>query len=395
MSSTENTPKLVLDDFSEMEKTAAPALTLTPEAAGTSVAVAEEPRPLDLERNLTEEEKATVRSFATQIDIANSTQILQYGVVAQKKMLGFSESALANVRTKDLNEVGDMVGSLVSELRGFNVDEEPKGFFGFFKKNVNKIQVFKAKYDSVEKNIDKIVDSLEGHKMVLLKDVAMLDKMYEMNLAYYKELTMYILAGREKLAEVLNTELPAMQQKARESGRPEDAQAVGDLNERCNRFDKKLHDLELTRNICMQMGPQIRLVQANDSVMIEKIQSSIVNTIPLWKNQMVLTLGLSHSAMAIQAQRAVTDITNDLLRKNADTLKTSSIEAAKESERGIVDIETLKHTNQALIETLDEVLHIQQEGREKRRAAEHELAKIESELKAKLLEARDAPRAPG
>jgi len=320
--------------------------------------------------------------------------MLQYGSAAQKKMLGFSESALAGVRTKDMDQVGQMVGSLVAQLKGFNADEEAKGFLGIFKKNTNKLQQFKIKYDSVEKNVDKIVGSLEGHKMVLLKDVAMLDKMYEMNLAYYKELTMYILAGREKLTQVLNDELPALQEKAHATGKPEDAQSANDLADRCNRFDKKLHDLELTRNICIQMGPQIRLVQANDSVMIEKIQSSISNTIPLWKNQMVLSLGLAHSAQAIQAQRAVTDITNDLLKKNADLLKTGTIEAAKESERGIVDIETLKHTNQSLIETLDEVLHIQQDGRDKRRAAEHELAKIESELKTKLLEIRDVSRNP-
>ncbi|MDR2881838.1 MAG: toxic anion resistance protein, partial [Azoarcus sp.] len=393
MSSNETTtPKLILDGFSELEDLTAPALTLAPESvdvAGTEVAIVEELKPLDLEGSLTEEEKTAVRSFATQIDITNSTQMLQYGVAAQKKMLGFSESALANVRTKDMDEVGGMITGLVSQLQGFSVNEEPRGFFGLFKKNVNKLQQFKTKYDTVEKNVDKIVGSLENHKMVLLKDVAMLDKMYEMNLSYYKELTMYILAGREKLANVLDAELPALQEKARNTGRPEDAQAANDLSERCNRFDKKLHDLELTRNICIQMAPQIRLVQANDSVMIEKIQSSIVNTIPLWKNQMVLALGLAHSAQAIQAQRAVTDITNELLRKNADTLKTSSIEAAKESERAIVDIETLKYTNQSLIETLDEVLHIQQDGRDKRRAAEHELAKIETELKAKLLEVRD------
>lgn len=394
MSSNENTtPTLVLDDFSDMEKLAAPVLTLTPES--TSIAPMKESKPLDLEGSLTEEEKTTVRNFVSQIDITNSTQMLQYGVAAQKKMLGFSESALANVRTKDMDEVGSMIGNLVSQLQGFSVDDEPKGFFSFFKKNVNKVQQFKIKYDSVEKNIDRIVDSLESHKMVLLKDVAMLDKMYEMNLSYYKELSMYILAGREKLSSVLDTELPALREKARDTGKPEDAQAANDLSERCNRFDKKLHDLELTRNICIQMSPQIRLVQANDAIMIEKIQSSVVNTIPLWKNQMVLALGLAHSAQAIQAQRAVTDITNDLLRKNADTLKTSSIEAAKESERAIVDIETLKHTNQSLIETLDEVLHIQQEGRDKRRAAEHELAKIESDLKTKLLEMRDVSQKPG
>jgi uncharacterized protein YaaN involved in tellurite resistance len=399
MSSNESaTPRLVLNGFSELENLATPTLILTPERVpdleNTAIVVAEELKPLDLEGSLTEEEKASVRNFVAQIDIANSTQMLQYGVAAQKKMLGFSESALVNVRTKDMDEVGGMIGSLVSQLQGFDANEEPKGFLGFFKKNVNKLQHLKVKYDSVEKNVDKIVGSLEGHKMALLKDVAMLDKMYEMNLVYYKELTMYILAGREKLTEILGIELPALQEKARNTGKPEDAQAANDLSERCNRFDKKLYDLELTRNICIQMAPQIRLVQANDSVMIEKIQSSIVNTIPLWKNQMVLSLGLAHSAQAIQAQRAVTNVTNELLRKNADTLKTSSVEVAKESERGIVDIETLKYTNQSLIETLDEVLHIQQEGRDKRRVAEHELAKIESELKAKLLEVRDVSRKP-
>ncbi|MCL2055906.1 MAG: toxic anion resistance protein [Oscillospiraceae bacterium] len=383
-------PKLTLDDFSEVEALAAPVLTLSEESEESAASAA--PRPLDMEASLNEEEKAQVRSFISQIDISNSTQMLQYGSGAQKKMLGFSESALAGVRTKDMDEVGQMVGSLVSQLRGFNADEEAKGFMGIFKKNTNKLQQFKIKYDSVEKNVDKITGSLEGHKMVLLKDVAMLDRMYDMNLAYYKELTMYILAGREKLTDVLNTELPALQDRARTTGKPEDAQAANDLADRCNRFDKKLHDLELTRNICIQMGPQIRLVQANDSVMIEKIQSSIANTIPLWKNQMVLSLGLAHSAQAIRAQRAVTDITNDLLKKNADLLKTGTVEAARESERGIVDIETLRHTNQSLIETLDEVLSIQQDGRDKRRAAEHELVKIETELKTKLLEIRDVSR---
>ncbi|MDL2233206.1 toxic anion resistance protein [Ruminococcaceae bacterium OttesenSCG-928-L11] len=388
MEETKTTPKLVLDDFSEIEELAAPNLTLTPEGE-LSV---EPPKPLDLESSLTDEEKKVVSDFAKQIDLNNSTQMLQYGSAAQKKMLGFSESALANVRTKDMDAVGGMISSLVSELRGFNVEEETKGMFGLFKKNVNKVNQVRVRYDSVAKNVDRIVDSLEGHKIVLLKDVAMLDKMYEMNLAYYKELTMYILAGRQKLSDMLNTELPALQTHAKTTGKPEDAQAANDLAERCNRFDKKLHDLELTRNICIQMGPQIRLVQANDSVMIEKIQSSISNTIPLWKNQMVLSLGLAHSERAIQAQRQVTDITNELLRKNADILKTSTVEAARESERGIVDIETLKHTNQSLIETLDEVLRIQQEGRDKRRTAEGELQRIEEELKSKLLEIRDINR---
>ena len=389
-----NNPELVLDtDFKEVEDIlSGPSLTLTPETVedlSMHLRAAEAPKPLDVENSLTDEEKQIVRDFATQIDIANSTQMLQYGAAAQKKMLGFSESALNSVRTKDMDTVGDMIGGLVSQLKGFDAEEESKGILGMFKKNTNKLAMMKVKYDSVEKNVDRIVDSLETHKIVLLKDVATLDKMYDMNLAYYKELTMYILAGKEKLAGLLGEDLPAMQEKARTTGRPEDAQAANDLGERCNRFEKKLHDLELTRNICIQMGPQIRLVQANDSVMIEKIQSSIVNTIPLWKNQMVLSLGLAHSERAILAQRQVTDLTNELLRKNADILKTSTISAARESERGVVDIETLRHTNQSLIETLDEVLHIQQEGRQKRREAEGELQKIESELKVKLLEIRD------
>lgn len=397
MEQNQTVPKLTLDDFSEIadlaENTKAPSLTLDPDPEDR-LPVPESPKPLDLESSLTTEEKNAVREFSRQIDISNSTQMLQYGAAAQKKMLGFSESALSSVRTKDMDEVGQMITGLVSELRGFNAEEETKSFLGLFKKGGNKLNQLKIRYDTVEKNVDKIVDTLEGHKMILLKDVAMLDKMYEMNLSYYKELTMYILAGRQRLSEMLEVDLIAMQDKARQTGRPEDAQAANDFADRLNRFDKKLHDLELTRNICIQMGPQIRLVQANDSVMIEKIQSSIVNTIPLWKNQMVLSLGLAHSAKAIQAQKQVTDITNELLRKNADILKTSTIEAAKESERSIVDIETLKHTNQSLIETLDEVLRIQQDGRQKRRDAEGELQKIETELKNRLLEIRDASRNP-
>ena len=394
MESKNTVPKLVLDDFAEVENTAEstiPELVIeadygdvVPDANANAIG------PIDKADGLTEEEKKIVREFSKQIDINNSAQMLQYGAGAQKKMLGFSESAINNVRTKDMDVVGDLITNLVMEIKGFDAEEETKSFLGFFKKNANKLSGFKIKYDTVEKNIDKIVDNLEGHKMIMLKDVATLDKMYEMNLEYYKELTMYILAGREKLNEMWENELPAMQAAAAKSGKPEDAQAANDFADRCNRFDKKLHDLELTRNICIQMGPQIRLVQANDSVMIEKIQSSIVNTIPLWKNQMVLSLGLANSERAIQAQRQVTDITNDLLRKNADILKTSTIEAAKESERSIVDIDTLKHTNQSLIETLDEVLRIQQDGRQKRRDAEGELQHIETELKNRLLEIRDA-----
>ena len=375
-------PELILEDVPEMS-----ALTLD-EVSGE---VAPAPPERDLAVDLSDEEKALVGDFASKIDIGNSIQMLQYGSAAQKKMVTFSEGALANIRTKDIEGIGQMISGLVTELREFSPDEEnKKGLLGFFKRGAGKAETLIAKYDTVEKSVDKICGELDQHKVTLLRDIALLDKMYEMNLSYYKELTMYILAGRGKLEQVVNNELPQMQQKARESGKPEDAQSANDLAERCNRFDKKLHDLELTRNICIQMGPQIRLVQANDSMMVEKIQSSIVNTIPLWKNQMVLSMGLSHSTKAIEAQRRVTEVTNELLRKNADILKTSTIEAAKESERGIVDIETLKHTNEALISTLDEVMRIQNEGREKRRAAEIELQRIEGELKVKLLEIRNA-----
>lgn len=378
----ENMPELTLTPEGmglELEGTAVPTLSLEPD----------KPTIQPVEESLTPEEKAVVHEFAQKIDITNATQVLQYGITAQKKISGFSESALNNVRAKDMGEVGQMITSLVVELKGFGEEEEQKGFFGFFKKQGKKMEEYKARYTSVEKNVDRIVQTLEGHKVTLLKDVAMLDKMYEMNLSYYKELTLYIMAGKEKLAQVQDVELPALQKKAKETGRAEDAQNANYLADMCNRFDKKLYDLDLTRMICVQMGPQIRLVQSNDSMMVEKIQSSIVNTIPLWKNQMVLSLGLAHSHDAIQAQRQVTDITNDLLRKNADTLKMSTIEAAKESERGIVDIETLQHTNESLIATLDEVMRIQDDGRQKRRSAEVELQRIEGELKNKLLEIRD------
>jgi len=386
------TPELTLDTKTPVLDLE-PSLTLETQPVPTAPIVVQPvevvPKP---ENNLTPEEKVMVNDFANKIDITNTTQLLQYGVGAQQKISSFSETALANVRGKDLGEVGDMINGLVTELRGFSAAEEKKGFAGLFKKAGNQLDQMKTRYNTVEKNVDKIVDVLEGHKIQLLKDVSMLDKMYEMNLAYYKELTMYILAGRQKLAQVESEELPALQEKARRSGLQEDAQAANNLAEMCNRFDKKLHDLDLTRTICIQMAPQIRLVQNNNSIMIDKIQSSIVNTIPLWKNQMVLTLGLAHSKKAIEAQRQVTDITNDLLRKNADTLKTSTIEAAKESERGIVDIETLQHTNQSLISTLDEVLQIQQDGRQKRRDAEVELRRIEEDLKNKLLEVRSTQR---
>lgn len=338
---------------------------------------------------LTEQEIATARDFAQKIDVSNTTHVVQYGYAAQQKIADFSESALSNVRTKDMGEVGGMISNLVVELKGFSATDEPKGIFGLFRKAGRSIEQLKTRFSTVERNVDNITDMLEQHKITLLKDITLLDKMFDMNLAYYKELTMYILAGRMKLEEVLATELPRLQEIARQSGKPEDAQAANSFADMCNRFDKKLHDLNLTRTISIQMGPQIRLVQNTNSTMVEKIQSSIVNTIPLWKNQMVLALGMAHSKAAIEAQRAVTDITNDLLRKNAETLKTNTVAAAKEAERGIVDIETIKHTNEQLIETLDEVLTIQTEGVTKRREAESELVRIENELKSKLLESRN------
>jgi len=378
-----------------MEDNLTPSLTLTPEVpqgpSPAELSLAAEENKLPDDSNLTEQEKAMVTEFAKKINLTDSTQILQYGAGAQTKISQFSEAALANVRTKDLDEVGGLITDLVGELRGFNT-EEKGGIRGLFRRAGNSIAQMKTKYDSAEKNVDKITGIMEKHKVTLLKDITMLDKMYEMNLAYYKELTMYILAGREKLEDVIANDLPAAQEKARQSGQPQDAQAANYLADMCNRFDKKLHDLELTKNICLQMGPQIRLVQSNNSIMLEKIQSSIVNTIPLWKNQMVLALGVANSQRAIEAQRSVTDMTNELLKKNADAIKAGTIQTARESERGIVDIETLQHTNESLIETLDEVLQIQQEGRSKRRAAETELTRIEEQLKNKLLEVRDTTR---
>ena len=350
-----------------------------------------QPEPVMLEEaSLTPQEQKTVADFAEKIDITNTAQVMQYGAAAQKKIAGFSESALENVRTKDLGEIGDAISGLVTELKGFDIEEEEKGFFGFFKKTGNKIAGLKAKYDKVEVNVEKIAAVLENHQIQLLKDIAILDKMYDLNLSYFKELTMYILAGKRKLRQVQEEVLPALVEKAKRTGLPEDAQAANDMDAMCQGFEKKLHDLELTRMVCIQMGPQIRLVQNNDKIMAEKIQSTLVNTIPLWKSQMVLALGMAHSTQAIEAQRAVSDMTNELLRKNAETLKMGSIQAAKESERGIVDIETLKHTNEQLISTLDEVAHIQEEGRQKRREAELELGRIEGELKQKLLELRSS-----
>jgi uncharacterized protein YaaN involved in tellurite resistance len=338
------------------------------------------------ESTLTTEEKRMVEEFSNQIDISKSNLILQFGAGAQKKIADFSESALNNVKTKDLGEVGEMLSSVVVELKSFDAEDEEKGFLGLFKKTSNKITAMKAKYDKADSNVNKICKVLETHQIQLLKDIAMLDKMYDLNKTYFKELSMYILAGKKKLAKVQEEELPALMDKSTRSGLPEDAQAVNDLVSICNRFEKKIHDLELTRMISIQMAPQIRLVQGNDTMMAEKIQSTIVNTIPLWKSQMVLALGVSHSGQAAKAQREVTDMTNELLKKNAATLKMATIETAKESERGIVDIETLRITNESLISTLDEVMRIQTEGHQKRKEAEVELNRIENELKNKLLE---------
>ena len=335
---------------------------------------------------LTEEEKKQVEEFAKQIDLTQSNVILQYGAAAQKKISSFSENTLNNVRTKDLGEVGDMLSDLVVELKGFDADPEEKGLAGLFKKSGNKVQSLKARYDKTEVNVNKIAHALESHQIQLMKDIAILDEMYDKNLLNFKELTMYILAGKKKLEEVRSVDLPALVKKAELSGLAEDSQAANDLAQLCDRFEKKLYDLELTRNIALQMGPQIRLVQNNDTIMTEKIQSTLVNTIPLWKSQMVLALGINHSKQAVEAQQAVSELTNSLLKKNAQTLKQATIDTAKEAEKGIVEIETLKETNKALIETLDEVLKIQEEGRTKRQEAEHELARIEGEIKAKLLE---------
>ncbi|QNM04737.1 toxic anion resistance protein [Qiania dongpingensis] len=365
-----------------------PVLTLNPfenEQAEMPEKIEEAPIPQWDDSILSEEEKKMVDAFSGQIDLSDSAAVLQYGAGAQKKMADFSEAALDNVRTKDLGEIGDLLAGVVTELRSFDAEEE-KGFLGFFKKSSNKITAVKAKYAKTEANVDKICKVLESHQVQLLKDAAMLDKMYDLNLTYFKELSMYILAGKKKLYAVREKELPMLRAKAERSGLPEDAQAARDLDARCNRFEKKLHDLELTRMIAMQTAPQIRLVQDNDTVMVEKIQSTIVNTIPLWKNQMVLALGAAHSAQAVEAQRKVSDMTNELLSRNAAALKTASVEVAKESERGIVDMETLRSTNETLISTLDEVLRIQEEGRQKRTEAEVEMNRLESELKAKLLE---------
>ena len=372
-------------DFETMQ--AAPTLTLDPfaEEKETEVVVVEEPTEELDDSMLSEEEKAMVASFSEQIDLTNSTMILQYGAGTQKKMADFSETALENVKTKDLGEIGGLLTSVVTELKAFD-EEESKGFLGIFKKTSNKLESMKAKYAKAENNVNEICEVLEGHQVQLLKDVAVLDKMYELNLTYYKELTMYILAGKKKLQEVRSTELKQLVEKAAMTGLAEDAQAAKDLDDMCNRFEKKLHDLELTRAISIQTAPQIRMVQSNDTIIVEKIQSTVVNPIPLWKSQMVIALGVEHSIQAAEAQRQVTDVTNELLKKNAEKLKLASVETAKESERGIVDIETLKATNENLISTLDEVMKIQQEGRIKRQEAEAEMQRMEGALKQKLLE---------
>lgn len=375
-----------------MQEAPMPTLTLEPFAEEKQEpAVPEQSKPAvdekeSLKAILSPAEQRQVDEFVKQIDITNSQVVLQYGASSQKKIADFSEAALGNVRTKDLGEIGNELAQVVTELKSIDDEEEEKGFLGLFKKNANKLANMKARYEKAEVNVNRICKVLEGHQIQLLKDAAMLDQMYEMNLNYYKELSMYILAGKQKLEQVRTQELPALLKRADESGLPEDTQKAKDLSELCNRFEKKVYDLELTRTVAMQMAPQIRLIQSNDTVMSEKIQSTLVNTIPLWKSQMVLAIGVDHSAQAARAQREVTDMTNELLKKNAEALKLATVETAKEAERGIVDIETLKSTNETLISTLDEVMHIQEEGRNKRREAEAELLQIEDTMRAKLME---------
>lgn len=379
--------KLTLEPELETPAPGIPTLTLdgVEEEKPVAPEKKEEEQP---EVQLTPEEQKVVDDFAEKIDITSSALVMQYGSGAQKKIANFSDTALANVRTKDLGEVGDEIANLVVELKSFDAGEEEKGFLGFFKKQANRLDGMKARYDKAEVNVNKIASSLEGHQVQLMKDIVMLDKLYETNLAYHKELSMYILAGKKRLKRERETMLEELKAKAQRSGLAEDAQAANDFAQQCDSFEKKLHDLELTRMVSVQMSPQIRLVQNNDRLMAEKIQSTIVNTIPLWKSQMVLALGVAHSADAVRAQREVTDMTNELLRKNAEKLKMSTIETARESERGIVDMETLRQTNQSLISTLDEVVKIQEEGKTRRREAEQELGRLENELKQKLLDIR-------
>ena len=384
-------PELTLtpDDTAAAAAVEVPSLTLTPEAPEVPKEEEKKIEPVEMDdKLLTEEEKQAVEAFSHKIDIRDTNQVLQYGAAAQKSVASFSENALNNVRSKDMGEIGEDLSRLVVELKGFGEEDEKKGLFGLFKKSGNKIESLKAQYSKVETNVDKIEAVLEGHQVQLLKDIAMLDKMYELNMAYFKELSMYILAGKKRLKRERETTLEELKAKAQRSGLAEDAQAANDFAQQCDSFEKKLHDLELTRMVSVQMSPQIRLVQNNDRLMAEKIQSTIVNTIPLWKSQMVLALGVAHSADAVRAQREVTDMTNELLRKNAEKLKMSTIETARESERGIVDMETLRQTNQSLISTLDEVVKIQEEGKTRRREAEQELGRLENELKQKLLDIR-------
>ena len=388
-----------------MTDTNMPELTLTPNAAaqaeppqltlGTEPPAApgaeekKEVEPVKIDESmLTEEERKMVDDFSKKIDITDTQLVLQYGSAAQKSVASFSESALSSVRTKDLGEVGDTLSDLVVELKDFGEEEDKGGIFGFFKKAGNKMETMKAQYSKAEANVEKITRELEQHQVRLMKDIAMFDQMYELNLKYYKELTMYIIAGKKRLAEVRANDVEELRKKAEASGAAEDAQAYNDMVQMCDRFEKKLHDLELTRMVSIQMGPQTRMLQNNDMLMVEKIQSSLVNTIPLWKSQMVLALGLENSRKATAAQSAVTNATNELLKKNADMLKMGTVAAAKEAERSIIDIETLQHTNQQLISTLDEVIQIQKDGAQKRKEAEVELGRIEGELKAKLLELR-------
>ena len=374
----------------ERNKETIPSLTLEPDLNDTPELVVKEETAIQQtqpENILTPEEQKIVDDFASKIDVENTTQILQYGAGTQKKMADFSDTALANVRTQDLGEVGELITSVVGELKGMDAEEE-KGLFGFFRKQANKLEVMKTRYAKAEANVEKIGDALQQHQVRLLKDSAVLDKMYEQNLAYFKELTMYILAGKQKLEQVRGGKLRQLEETAQRTGLAEDAQAARDLSEKCLRFEKKIHDLELTRAISIQTAPQIRMIQNNDTVMVEKIQTTLVNTIPLWKNQMVLALGIAHSTEAAQAQRQVTDITNALLKQNAEKLHMASVETAKEAERGIVDIETLKKTNAELIQTLDDVMKIQADGRARRQAAEAEMAKMENDLKSKLLQIR-------
>lgn len=380
--------KLTLNPISEPETGA--AVAVAEEAIQEAEAIVQQVQAdAELKQQFSEEEQQMISEFSKQIDVTDSNLVFSYGSAAQQNISQFSDSALKNVKTKDLDEIGDQIANLVAELRGFEVEEEEsRGFFGFFKRQRSDVEVLKAKYDDAEINVNKIVDALEAHQVQLLKDIAMLDRLYEQNLKYFKELSMYIAAGKLRLEEFRANEMKAAYDKAKESGLPEDAQAAKDLSDKADRFEKKIYDLELTRNISIQMAPQIRMIQSSNQLMAEKIQTSIVNTIPLWKSQMVMALGIAHTQKAMEAQRSVTDLTNELLKKNAQKLHMASVESAKEAERGIIDIETLKETNQLLISTMDEVLNIQQQGKEKRRNAEAELAAIEAELRNKILEIR-------